>query len=152
MEGSRTGRGRGVPVGEAWPRTSDWTPRLRRAQPLGGRCRRLGSPRRLRWKAGAGFAGGLSDVDWLVTFVADDFGVHVVAAGEVVKHEGCAFWPGQPLVAPGGHGSEDWVDLSSLVGEAVLVAQRSFLVRDPHKEALFNEFGQVVGKYVTADA
>ncbi len=121
-------------------------------KPLGGRCRRLGSPRRLRWKAGAGFADGLSDVDWRMAFAADDFGVHVVPAGVVMEHEGRAFWSGQPLVAPGGHGSEDWVDLSSLVGKAVLVSQRALLIGDPHKEALFDEFGQVVGKYVAADA
>jgi hypothetical protein len=85
-------------------------------------------------KAGSGFAGGLADINWLVAFVTDHFGVHVVAAGDVVEDQRSAFWPGQPFVAPGGHGSEDRIDLAAFVSEAVLVTQRAFGRGDPVRQ------------------
>ena len=105
-----------------------------------------------RWREpGTGFGDGLADVDRLVAFVADDFGVHVVAAGRVVEHEWCAFGSGEPFVAPGGHGGENGVHLSPLVGEAVLVAQRSFLVWDPGEQAVVNQSVEVGSEDVPAD-
>ena len=86
-----------------------------------------------------------------MALVADDFGLHVVTAGNVVEDQRCAFWSGEPLVAPGGHRGEDRIDLSAFVGEAVLVAERPFLIGDAGEETLINEFGQVVGEDVAAD-
>ena len=91
------------------------------------------------------------DVEGLVAFAADDDCVHVVVAGGVVQHDGCAFGAGEPTVSPGCHRRQDRVGVASFVGEAVLVADRVLLILDATQEPLFDEPGEAQCEDVAPD-
>ena len=83
---------------------------------------------------------------------AHHVGVHVVAACGVVELERAAFGAGEPAVAPRRHRGEDRVDVAALVGEPVLVANRTLLVLDTGEHSLVDEQGEVRREDVAPDA
>ena len=115
------------------------------------RLRRRDALRDFGWSAGASSGADFADVQRHVAFAADDDCMHVVGACGVVKHKRGALFAHEPAVAPCGHRRENRVGVASLVGEAVFVTRRVFLILNPTHQSLVAEAGEPSDEDVAAD-